>query len=121
MSKSIKLKNDTYIDSTGVVVKDNYGDIKTIDRYLNLSNIVKDLPANADLNNYTNYGWYKWDANITPTNAPLSGCTMLVIPHMWGCMQFCTYYSKNNMNIYFRKKCNWEDWSNWCKLNISSI
>lgn len=121
MSKSVKLKNDTYLDSSSIVIKNNDDQIISLDKYLTLSNIITNITENQDLDDYRKYGWYKWDAGVRPTNSPKDGCVMLVIPHTWGCIQFCIYFNINDMNIYYRKKVGWGSWSGWCKLVASSI
>lgn len=120
MSKSIKLTNNTYIDSSSVVYNSKTNDgIIPINEMFNMWNCH--LPETKDFNTTYKTGLYLWTHETA--NAPLSGSTYGIV------FCFTSYgYIYNQVNnwlfqiairtdstkgIYLRRKINANDWEDW--------
>ena len=120
MSKSIKLKDNTYIDSSGIISKTNYGERNNLKDILgNWGNTLSIGDYEGDLNDLLRTGWVmcaSGNANIPPrTNG--DGCFYVLT-----FVKNPTYYVKqiaferNGTSIYQRNKIGTNTWQTWSRI-----
>lgn len=116
MSKSLKFKNDNYLDSTGIV--HNKQKLSEI-----LYGFVREYFGGKTLNanDFTESGIYVFDTNNTISNRP---------PKVTDNLEFLVVLETNSTSnaiqiwfnftgaLYFRLKY-WGTWTGWKKINIS--
>lgn len=119
MSKSIKLKNDTYIDSLGVIHKPING-TERINLREALSNWGCGTTINdyeGDLNNLIRAGYYT-------TNSKTLNCPSIESYYILVLTKNVTFYvlqiaiprTKDSNSIWIRKKDGADNWSGWSNL-----
>lgn len=130
MSKSIKLKDNNYWDSEGIV--HNQTPLKTV-----LNNVDTDISnintAIGNLYNFKHYyyagktlnindlinpGYYTLDVNNTYTNAPPRNNYLDFLIVLSNGSNRIQFWFNSNVYAYFRV-CNWGTWTAWKKISIS--
>lgn len=121
MSKSIKLKDNTFIDSTGVTHDRDL--LSTILNNIYSFDCKYDAGQTVNANDFVKSGFYLFDTNETITNRPTKVVNqvdfLLVINHKssWTNSTIQIWFNYNAA-LYFRVRV-WGSWASWKKITIS--
>ncbi len=113
MSKSFKLKNNNYLDSSSIV--DGHDSLKSV-----LSNLRGSVNSDADADNFVNTGIYYLTRGATNTPSNLTWCYLLVLrakSHN-DMVQIAIQIGGNY--LYYRTR-NGQTWSVWKKIQATAI
>lgn len=120
MSKSIRLKNNTYIDSTCIINKTNYGEKNNLNDILgNWGNTLAIDDFTGDINNISRTGWIMVDSSCSnlPPKIDGDGCYYLLT-----FVKNPNYYikqiafSRNGLAIFQRNKIGQNNWGTWSRI-----
>ena len=120
MSKSIKLKNNTYIDSSSIVSKTNTGEKNILNDILgNWGNTTSIYDYNGDLNDLLRTGWVMvggQNGNVPP-NVDGDGC-YYVITFVKNPQYYVKQiaFSRGGYVIFQRNKLGTNTWSGWSRI-----
>lgn len=119
MSKSIKLKNNTYIDSTGIISKTNTGEKNNLKDILgNWGNTNSINDYNGDLNDLLRTGWVMTGGNPnSPPQTNGDGC-FYVLTFVKNPIYYVKQiaFERNGTSIYQRNKVGTNTWQTWSRI-----
>lgn len=116
MSKSIKLKNGTYIDTSCIVFKNYDNSIKTL-REILLHNIP--MGANTDFNDLYNQGTYFCSSSMINPPSGYQGGHLIVLRDTGGSYILQIVFDRTNVgNIWTRLRV-LNTWTDWKQLQVS--
>lgn len=120
MSKSIKLKDNTFIDSTGVT--HNRDLLSTILNNIYSFNKNYYAGGTANANDFIKSGIYQFDVNETVSNRPTKVANKLeflvVLDAVSWTNSTIQIWFNESYALYYRVR-TWNTWTSWKKISIS--
>lgn len=113
MSKSIKLKNDTYIDSSSIIFKNYNNSIRTL-REILLRNTP--LGANTNFNDIDNQGTYFCSSTMLNSPSDYLGGHLIVLRDTAGNYILQIVFDRMNVGSVWTRLRVLGVWTNWKQL-----